>query len=121
MRISGTTGNGQKSDMAIDRCFIGENPNPDFFTNFINEETASDEVLLYPNPTTNEFKIFLQNPDLEFKSIEIYNSLGIKVYSQNKIVHGNTIQLNELAPGNYFVKLINEQSEVIVKRIVLIK
>ena len=69
------------------------------------EELASANILIYPNPTNLDLTIEINSP----KQIEILNSLGQKVYSEN--VRSNiTINKLELGTGIFVVKIWDNNS-----------
>lgn len=78
------------------------------------EENYDNELALYPNPATNQLS--LTNSQLSIKEIEIYNTVGEKVLSQKPTAKNQQqINVSELAPGIYFVKLKNGQQEYVTK------
>ncbi len=76
-------------------------------------ETLSDDfdILIYPNPS-NSIVNLLTNGINETIGLKIYNSLGIVVYSEEKIILNNNslikLDLNELNSGIYFMVLEGE-------------
>ena len=76
-----------------------------------NDAFALNTFTYYPNPVVSVLNI--ESLDL-INAIEVYNSMGQKVYSEipNKLSH--TINLENLPTATYFVKLIsNTKSSVI--------
>jgi len=76
---------------------------------------------IYPNPTSNQVTIKTNGPRL--KAIELYNSLGSKIFLNNKIVIGKpetSLQLEHLPNGIYFAKIVLQNNTIktlsIVKR-----
>lgn len=73
----------------------------------------SSQTMLYPNPTSNSISILT---DSKFNLIEVYNSIGIKVFSTSE----KRIDVSELSNGTYFMKLIsndfNDMKSFIVKK-----
>lgn len=82
-----------------------------------------ESMMVYPNPTVDQFMISLftsENRDLE---MNIYNPLGQVIESRDlKIQEGNTVMKvdsDEWAPGVYLIELVDvNTSETINKRIV---
>jgi hypothetical protein len=71
-----------------------------------NAQPFSNEISLYPNPVEKELRI--RNTKLIIKNIEIYNVLGVKVYSQSEIINPKSeikIDVSTFTPGVYFVQL----------------
>jgi hypothetical protein len=67
----------------------------------INEDEIS--ILIYPNPFTSAIEI-LSTGFISAK-IEVYNSEGRLVFQQKMNDVKSTLQLQELSPGTYFVKM----------------
>lgn len=76
----------------------------------------SEELTVYPNPSPGTFN-FLFNSKDEVSTIDVFNSLGEKVYSGNK---GTSINLLNLPEGVYSLQ-ININLKSIIKRISNIK
>ncbi|MBI2279973.1 MAG: T9SS type A sorting domain-containing protein [Bacteroidetes bacterium] len=78
------------------------------------EETAFGNlgVIIYPNPTTGLLNIKLENETTGLLKIEIYNLLGEKVY--NKHITQNSININHLDNGVYFIQLTDKNNKHLV-------
>jgi len=76
------------------------------------EET---NILVYPNPTTGELTI--NNEQLIINNIEIFDIYGRKLshISYPKSHISNLIDISDLAPGIYFVKIKTEINEIVKK------
>lgn len=72
-------------------------------------------VFLFPNPATNELRI--QDSELKIETVEIYNVLGEKIFSQPSPNQSKqvTVNISELAPGMYFLALTNNEGKRTVK------
>lgn len=77
---------------------------------------ADDNLLVYPNPAINVLNIASGKILPESSSLNIYNSLGAKIYSVNK-VGGRTLQINtaNFATGLYTVEIINNSISITQK------
>jgi hypothetical protein len=76
----------------------------------------SDDVLIYPNPVHNSFNYLCPfNP----QSIEILDVNG-RVICTSTNPHLNFVILNGIKPGIYFIKIINSENPIIVKKIIKI-
>jgi len=79
-----------------------------FVTGIANVNSANDPIKVYPNPNTGVFR--MQLPTINDKlTVEIYNVVGQKVYSQLSI--GNVesiIDLSSQPNGLYFYRVISE-------------
>lgn len=81
------------------------------------EETIADlaSVQLYPNPTENEMKVVVSGMDNY--TIEIYNFMGQSVDFERG--NSNKIDVSNLSPGMYHVKVIDsQQSNLLIKNFV---
>ena len=83
-----------------------------------NDEFAPD-LKIYPNPFTGEVHItgamVLETWRAASLQIQVINSAGVIVHSQMIISSGETILLEHLPAGVYFLRLINEGKEKTVK------
>ncbi|HLP12928.1 MAG TPA: T9SS type A sorting domain-containing protein [Flavobacteriales bacterium] len=94
----------------------------------LNENNLKNEFVLelnepfiqvYPNPSTGTLYI---NTTVEDGRVEIYNLPGVKVGSYSLVVGENTITMNELAAGEYILKVLDEKNTMLkAHRIVLQK
>jgi hypothetical protein len=77
------------------------------------------EVQVYPNPTSNSFTIKSDNTDWE--NLSIYNTLGIEVYSNNKVQNMLTINPREekMTSGLYFVVISGHQGNVYREKLII--
>ena len=86
-------------------------------TSGIKNNSLSDLVSLYPNPTSGVLNI----NNLEANStIEIFNVIGEKVLFSNLLKGNNIVDLSNLSNGSYFVKL-NSNNQIITKKVILSK
>jgi hypothetical protein len=70
------------------------------------------EVSVFPNPVTNELKI--QNAELKIKEVEIYNSVGEKVF-QSRVSHltpAISVNVSQLPSGIYFYRITSADLKV---------
>lgn len=66
---------------------------------------------IYPNPVTND--LLTITGDQEVKSVEVYSILGTKI---NARYENNQVQVSNLAPGVYFLRLNNKYSFKFIKK-----
>jgi hypothetical protein len=103
--------------------FVGGNSNDVannsgwIFSNCITgmENNYDASLSIFPNPATNQFTIYdLQSTIL---NVEIYNMVGGKVLDQKPTANSQqqVINVSELNPGIYFVKVKAEQQEYVAK------
>lgn len=82
--------------------------------NEMNDE--SENVKVYPNPSGGMFTLAFSHPELVSgtQTIEVYNVLGEKVYSQLSIInYPLLINLNGQTNGVYLYRVISETGEMI--------
>ena len=77
----------------------------------INESVLSN-ILIYPNPTTEELRI--ADGGLRIESVVFYDFFGKIQKIENRKI-GNVIDISHLSAGVYFVKIRTETGEVVRK------
>lgn len=73
----------------------------------INSTGYSRDIIVYPNPAVNKDNIIVAFPERTFTQMDIYNYLGQRL-NESTILEtetSKTIGMNNLAPGNYFIRL----------------
>ncbi len=58
---------------------------------------------IYPNPTTDDVFIEIQDSDVEGTQIDVYDFLGRKIHQQSAYQGLNKIDMNNLAKGQYIL------------------
>ncbi|HTN19723.1 MAG TPA: LamG-like jellyroll fold domain-containing protein [Pelobium sp.] len=81
----------------------------------ISEENTVKGVSVYPNPVTSVLNIIVSEVH-SGATLELYNSLGIKVQSQALTSKSGVISLDRLPSGTYLLNIING-TEITVKKI----
>lgn len=66
---------------------------------------------IYPNPVTDKLNIKMSHEELINGSLEIYNSLGIKIYSSFLNRNKFQVDLSGLSEGVYFLVYVNGSSK----------
>lgn len=117
-----TSGDGESGSWSSSAC-IGDAPvvfnatGADPTTVGIRTVFSSSDILISPNPTNGilniNFSIVPQNA-----RFEIYNSIGALVMTEIVNVKNSTINTNNLSSGMYFMKVLEENKVVAVKKIV---
>jgi hypothetical protein len=74
-------------------------------------------LLIYPNPTNRLLNISFNSIPQNTK-IELYNSIGALVLSETTANKNNTINVSELSSGIYFLKVLEGNKVVAVKKVV---
>jgi hypothetical protein len=83
------------------------------------EILTEDQVNIYPNPAEDIIWIETTNESNEIKNIELYNTLGQKLYSMKPILENSKkshVTLSQYAPGLYLLR-VNTAHGVISKLI----
>ncbi|WP_299012544.1 T9SS type A sorting domain-containing protein [uncultured Polaribacter sp.] len=77
------------------------------------------EVQVYPNPASNSFTI--KSNYTHWKNLSIYNTLGVKVYSNNTVQNSLNINTKEykMSSGMYFVVIQDEQGEQFIEKLLI--
>lgn len=70
--------------------------------------------ILYPNPTYGTIQI---NSKIKINEAGVFDLKGVLVSFQN-INNNQRIELGNLVPGNYIIKMITEDRKTIFKQIV---
>ncbi len=68
------------------------------------------DLLLYPNPSTGQFTVEMDNPEREDIDLEIINLMGQRIFRQKYESFGEarfiqTIDLGNQASGAYFMRI----------------
>lgn len=78
------------------------------------------DVQLIPNPVSSDNNLRIEIKNQEIKSVEIFNIIGECVFTKNYSGSSQTtIQLNEFEKGVYFVKVIAQNKQSIVKKLIV--
>jgi PKD repeat protein len=76
-------------------------------TTAINEQSITNELKVYPNPSSHSFTIDVKNAN----EIWIYNSMGALVKHQIIIANETTITISDLASGIYCVSISEKNNK----------
>jgi hypothetical protein len=80
----------------------------------IDEQPENQNIQIYPNPTNSTITINIKaNASVNGYKVEINNLLGQTVYVSTMNTTKKTIDLSTLENGVYFVKILDENSNVI--------
>ncbi len=83
----------------------------------INENVNNkNEFLVYPNPSGNQFTVWLSYDSLN-SDILIYNSMGALVYKQLAVAQSNLINLGNISDGLYIIRVVNENKVILTQKL----
>ena len=88
------------------------------YSNIIEISLDEENISVYPNPNNGEFTVSFKSQASSFLyGIQVYNSIGVQVYSTNRTSIGKTLQkqvdLSNFPAGIYFVTVtIGEQQAI---------
>ncbi len=78
-----------------------------------------DNITIYPNPTSGQFTITVESEKLKVESntVEIYNMLGQKVYTESSI-HGpqSTINISDQPNGIYLIRILDNNGNLVSQK-----
>ena len=81
-----------------------------------NSLDISKEVRVYPNPSSDQTRVTLVNPNEKIKSVKCYTINGSVVYETNN-ANVNEVVIPKLPSGTYVMRVITDQSEYSVKHV----
>ncbi len=110
---------GSSHDGTQNRIAIARYNNPSVTTTTALQQNNLNNLQIIPNPFKNSCTI-TANEELKNASLSIYNNQGALCFMQNNL-NGKSIiiQRNNLAAGIYFVKIINEDQQVLIQKLVI--
>ena len=83
----------------------------------VNEtEVVNPKISIYPNPAKNQFNLDFDSTQIDIDKIQIFNTLGEKVFETNTI--SEKITFGTIPSGMYFIKIISDTFEVTKKLMV---
>ncbi len=95
----------------------------------VHEIESQKDFKIFPNPCDGKFQITFSKGEMERKeisldektTIEIYNSLGEKIYFQNNFRYTSLIDISNEQPGIYFIRLTDEKGIAHSQKFILSK
>ena len=106
-------GTGRYSVKVSNQC--GTSSSLPFYRVITGIETENLDISVFPNPTQNYLTLIVNNYSIE--TVIVYNILGIKL---KEIENLKNIDISEFPPGQYYIKLIATNGQVLVKKIIKI-
>ena len=79
-------------------------------------EFLENKISIYPNPAKNQFNLNIDKSILGINKVQIFNTLGEKIFETNTI--SESITFGTIPSGMYFVKIISDTFEVTKKLMV---
>ncbi|MCL2042351.1 MAG: T9SS type A sorting domain-containing protein [Bacteroidales bacterium] len=76
------------------------------------------ELSLYPNPTSSEITVTLNNPAVKIVEMAVYDIYGKNVSLQTVNQSYSTLKMSELAQGIYILKVWLDQGDVVMRKVV---
>lgn len=72
-------------------------------------EKQDNNIILYPNPAISDIKI---SSESTINSIEVFNSLGQKIYQENVKAKEKIIDINSFSKGNYIIGVSTDKGYI---------
>lgn len=92
--------------------------NPDIVSNTTPIQKAN-EISLYPNPTTGQFTIDMKGIDIHDAILNIVDINGRIVHRETIKENAPTIDVGDINPGMYFVKIEMDKKNIFYKKLVI--
>lgn len=93
-----------------------ESKNSDKILNSTENQNSAEDITVYPNPVTSLLNIKVSEVH-SGATLELYNSLGMKLQSQDLTSALEVMSLDKLPAGMYFLNIKNG-NEITVKKII---
>jgi len=77
----------------------------------------NNQLYVYPNPATNYITISV--PDISYKYLHIYNSLGFEVVSEEINKQNIQINIGDLSTGLYYIILSDQENKTIQSKFII--
>ena len=111
-------------NFTVDTLKFGEyvfaNGHSNILTSVKNKQSQVVELNLYPNPSSTILNVAIENYKLTANSsIDIYDMQGKVVKHLSTINPENTISIEDLAPGQYILNLVDKSKKVAAKTFVV--
>lgn len=111
-------------NFTVDTLKFGEyvfaNGHSNILTSLKNKQSQVVELNLYPNPSSTILNVAIENYKLTANSsIDIYDMQGKVVKHLSTINPENTISIEDLAPGQYILNLVDKSKKVAAKTFVV--
>lgn len=84
----------------------------------VDELKKQEEILVYPNPVSDNLTIEISSSQQEKKEVSIYNTLGEKILAQNFSAQKYSLNVSAFAKGIYFIMVTDEAGNRVVRKVV---
>lgn len=83
----------------------------------INTISYNNSISIYPNPNTGEFTLHIGNNNMVNRRIEIYNTLGQKIYTKAlaELNVDSEINVNNQPTGMYLYRVLTESGDLLIE------
>jgi hypothetical protein len=80
-------------------------------------EVGSEQVVVWPNPSSTRIDVRYEIRDKRKASLEIYNTIGQRVYSSqiSHLTSHVSIDVSNLSTGIYYLRVENQVVKVVVE------
>ncbi|MCQ2285772.1 MAG: T9SS type A sorting domain-containing protein, partial [Bacteroidales bacterium] len=83
----------------------------------INESNSGPLITIFPNPTSDRFKIRIENNKFSTLEIQVFNNVGQCIHKQ--LIHNEEeINVNNWTAGLYLIKVYNEKHIISIHKII---
>ncbi|MBE6335471.1 MAG: T9SS type A sorting domain-containing protein [Lentimicrobiaceae bacterium] len=105
----------QRDSEGEDRCWIDDIVFPgNCMIMDINSVTENKNFIIYPNPANNF--VVVEGDDIQ--EVELYNIMGVKLYSQEVENSKIVMDLDDVSNGMYLIRILDSDAKVYTKKIV---
>lgn len=82
------------------------------------DNAGDDNIMIYPNPTSGFLDMKLLSNENSYDNLEIYNNMGIRLYSNAVYANRLQLDLSSYPDGQYYIRLSSKEGKSISKTIV---
>ena len=76
--------------------------------------TYDENVDVYPNPATNYITVKYD----DIQTVEIYNSVGMRVSAQKVAATEVNVDVADLSGGVYFIRIVDGKGDIVVRKFI---
>jgi len=81
-----------------------------------NNQSIAGNIKIYPNPTSDFLYFISSESNISVDKVEIYDTIGKRVFASE--LNNNSIDISNLTPGVYMVKIYSEDGGYVTKKII---